>query len=135
MAFFDFIKIHQIKILWHFGGHPWHPNLDFDKNFDVWPKFPFLINISICTKMSFWSILKKNLKKKLIRQKFRLNGKKLTFQIKRKKLYYGKIFWKEKLKKCNLLIFIPKIFATNFPLKSFPKLFWNKSEYQSRKIK
>ena len=27
MAFFDFIKIHQIKILWHFGGHPWHPNL------------------------------------------------------------------------------------------------------------
>jgi len=26
MAFFDFIKIHQIKILWHFGGRPWHPS-------------------------------------------------------------------------------------------------------------
>ena len=25
MAFFDFIFIHCIKILWHFGGHPWYP--------------------------------------------------------------------------------------------------------------
>ena len=26
MAFFDFILIHRIKILGHFGGHPWHAN-------------------------------------------------------------------------------------------------------------
>jgi len=28
MTFFDFVLIHRITILWHFGGHPWHPSTD-----------------------------------------------------------------------------------------------------------
>jgi len=28
IAFFNFFKVHHIKILWHFGGHPWQPNLN-----------------------------------------------------------------------------------------------------------